>query len=72
MNGQSVYHFEFPEKMALVIGNEASGINENIKPLLNTSLKIPGSGKAESLNAAVATAIFCDNFERYFISKKPN
>ncbi len=64
MNGQNVHNYEFPSRAILVIGNEASGIRAELMQYLTRSLSIPGFGKAESLNAAVATAIFCDNFIR--------
>jgi TrmH family RNA methyltransferase len=40
-----------------VIGNESKGIRETILPLINHAITIPRTGKAESLNAAVATGI---------------
>jgi TrmH family RNA methyltransferase len=41
----------------LVIGNEAKGIREELLPLINQPISIPGKGGAESLNAGVATGI---------------
>lgn len=64
MDGQNVHNYDFPAKAILVIGNEASGIGVNLHSHLTAKLSIPGFGKAESLNAAVAAAIFCDNFVR--------
>ncbi|MCB9261619.1 MAG: RNA methyltransferase [Flavobacteriales bacterium] len=59
MEGQSVY--ETTEKEAiLVIGSEANGISNELKSVQHQSITIPKFGKAESLNAAVATAILCD------------
>ena len=43
----------------LVIGNESQGIREEITPLIQHNVSIPGTGQAESLNAAIAAAIFC-------------
>ena len=41
----------------LVIGNESKGIRQEILPWIQHQVTIPGIGKAESLNAAVATGI---------------
>ncbi len=46
----------FPEKAAVVIGSEGSGISGEIKALCDAALYIPIEG-AESLNAAAAAAI---------------
>lgn len=43
---------------AVVIGNEGSGVRPEISELCDGSVIIPMSGGAESLNAAVAAAIF--------------
>ena len=42
---------------ALLIGNEARGLSEEIYAKADKLIKIPMHGKVESLNAAVATAI---------------
>lgn len=41
----------------LLIGNESKGISHDLLELSNVRVSIPGKGKAESLNAAVATGI---------------
>lgn len=41
----------------ILIGNEAKGISKTLLDLSTHHIKIKGSGKAESLNAAVATGI---------------
>ena len=47
----------FPEKTAIVIGNEGNGISSEVLNLVDEKIKIPMEGKVESLNAAVSTAI---------------
>lgn len=42
---------------ALLIGNEAKGLSEEVSEKADKLIKIPMEGKVESLNAAVATAI---------------
>ena len=41
----------------IVVGNESKGISPDIMNLANVRITIPRKGKAESLNAAAATAI---------------
>lgn len=60
MQGELLYDFKKPKNMVLVIGNEGKGISENSQNLLDSTVSIPKIGKAESLNAAVATAIMID------------
>lgn len=56
--GEDILKNDFPAgKVVLVIGSEAHGIRKNVAELLTNRLFIPGNGKAESLNAAVAAAI---------------
>ncbi len=57
MTGTSVYHFNFPPKVALLMGSESHGIRGGAAKLPDEVLTIPGVGKAESLNVAVATSV---------------
>ncbi len=50
-------NFKVPEKIAVVIGNEAHGVCDEIKALADYKVKISMDGLAESLNAAVAAGI---------------
>ena len=51
-----------PRKLAIVIGNEANGVSDEILSISDLILKIPMHGKTESLNAAVAAAIVMYHF----------
>ncbi|MFN3666354.1 MAG: TrmH family RNA methyltransferase [Sediminibacterium sp.] len=57
LKGTSMYATKPPKEALLVIGNESKGIRENILPYIKHAITIPRTGKAESLNAAVATGI---------------
>jgi len=50
--------FNFEKKSAIMIGNEANGLSDEISALADVKVRIPMEGKAESLNAAVAAALF--------------
>lgn len=54
----------YKDKVALVIGNEANGIDKEIIEKSNTLVKIPIYGKAESLNASVAAGILMYEIKR--------
>ncbi len=47
-----------PKNMVLVIGNESNGVSERVLQLCETHAVLPIVGKAESLNAAAAAAVF--------------
>jgi TrmH family RNA methyltransferase len=57
LEGENMYQSQFPTAGFLMIGNESKGIRPNLKPLITHPVSIPNFGKAESLNAAVATGI---------------
>lgn len=48
---------EWPESGILVIGSESHGVAPNLREQAQNVLSIPGSGRVESLNAAVAAGI---------------
>ena len=48
---------DYSGDIAIVIGNEANGISEEVLAFSNQFVKIPILGKAESLNAGVSAAI---------------
>jgi TrmH family RNA methyltransferase len=48
----------------LVIGNESRGISEDVARLVTQRITIPKYGRAESLNAGIATAVILDNLRR--------
>ncbi len=53
---KSMYDISY-EKTAIIIGNEANGVSKEILELSDEKIKIPMPGKAESLNASVATSV---------------
>lgn len=57
LNGDDINKAKRLNEGYIVIGNESKGIRQNILPFIQYPLTIPAKGKAESLNAAVATGI---------------
>ena len=56
-NGKSVFALNKPGKFALVVGNEGSGVTEEVLTIADENLYVPIHGQAESLNVAVATGV---------------
>lgn len=54
---QNLYETVFPQKTAVVVGNEAHGVSSKVAQTADISVFIPMCGNAESLNAAVAGSI---------------
>lgn len=57
LNGMEYQKGAFGKDIALLIGNEAKGLSDEVSVMADKIIKIPMEGKVESLNAAVATAI---------------
>lgn len=57
LKGESYNKEAFPEKSAILIGNEANGLSGEVSACADKLIKIPMKGKVESLNAAIATSI---------------
>jgi TrmH family RNA methyltransferase len=63
-DGENVHTFQTKQKGMIVIGNEGHGVSKEIIQSATYKLTIPKIGGAESLNAAVSTAIVLDNLVR--------
>lgn len=64
----SIYDIEFNKKI-IVIGNEANGVSKEIQDIADEKAKIPMLGKAESLNASVASGIVMYEYVRQKLRK---
>ncbi len=49
---------DYMGRSVILIGNEANGLSDEVAEMADCLVKIPMEGKAESLNAAVAAALF--------------
>jgi TrmH family RNA methyltransferase len=58
LKGTNVYRFDFKQKLAIIIGSESHGVRPAMRSLVDEFVTIPGSGRAESLNASVAATVF--------------
>lgn len=58
LDGENFYQKHFNHNhFCILIGNEGSGLQEHVKNLANSLVKLPMPGGAESLNAACALSI---------------
>ena len=57
MNGKDYSKIQYPDKTALIIGNEGKGLSRIIKEETDEIISIPMYGKVNSLNASVATGV---------------
>ena len=57
LDGRDITKMEKINEGIIVIGNESKGITEEVLKFANVKITIPRKGKAESLNAGVATGI---------------
>lgn len=71
LEGENIYKKQLSGEGFIVIGNESRGISGAIETFINHRISIPSfahfksvKGEAESLNAAIATAIICSEFRR--------
>jgi TrmH family RNA methyltransferase len=64
LDGNILYQFQPFEKAVLLIGNESKGLSDVLTQKANHKITIPKTGKAESLNAAVATGILCSHLKK--------
>ncbi len=53
----NLYHYALQANVALVLGNEVTGVSPDIMQLADSTLELPMVGEKESLNVAVAAGI---------------
>jgi len=64
LEGENVHAMQPLPDAVLVIGSEGRGLSPAVRAAVTRFVTIPRLGGAESLNAAVAAAIVCDNLRR--------
>ena len=62
LQGKEKFILDTAKKMAVIVGNEAQGVSEELKNEADQLIKLRSFGQAESLNVAVATAILMHEF----------
>jgi RNA methyltransferase, TrmH family len=64
LEGKDIHSLAPPADAVIVIGSEGRGLSQEASCHVSFNVTIPRMGKAESLNAAVAASIVCDNIRR--------
>jgi RNA methyltransferase, TrmH family len=69
MTGKPIAEFKTEENAVIVLGNESTGISEDLFPFIQHRVSVPlhrpvGKKNPESLNASVAAAIMCYEFRK--------
>lgn len=64
LRGDDVHTLEPLSHAIIVIGSEGQGLSPAVKACITRHVTIARHGRAESLNAAIAAAIVCDNLRR--------
>ena len=70
LTGENIGSVKLVPNSIIVIGNESNGVSKNIKEKLKNTIRIPGNGKAESLNVSVATGIILNELEKLTFKSK--
>jgi TrmH family RNA methyltransferase len=60
LDGLDVHTLSFSKGGLVIIGNESNGISPEVGKLVSQKITLPRFGKAESLNAGIATGIILD------------
>ncbi len=63
-DAENLNQFVWPEKTVLLMGNEYSGLDENLIQICDHLITIPMSNNVDSLNLGVSTGIFLYSFLR--------
>lgn len=56
-NSESLYHFSYPRRSALIVGAEREGLEAEVLALLDHVIEIPVYGQPASYNVATATTM---------------
>lgn len=68
-NAEALASAQRPSRLAIVLGNEASGLSIAERELCDRAVTIPMSPTADSLNVSAAAAIFLYHFTRVAVRR---
>lgn len=67
---ESLYHFDWDRDVVLILGSESKGLSHLVRGRCHELVKIPGSGRVESLNLSVAGGVILSEIARQRGSKR--
>jgi len=62
--GESLFNADLPERVAFIVGNESTGLTDNVRSACTRIVSLPLENEVESLNAAVAASLVAYEVQR--------
>ena len=69
-NSRSIYELDFQFPICFMVGNEVSGVSEELSRLADIHVELPMRGIKQSLNVSVAVGVVGYEFSRYYSQYK--
>ena len=70
VKSKSIYLSKFSYPLCFIVGNEVSGVSDELSSLATQHIEIPMRGIKQSLNVSVATGVIGYEFARNYSSEK--
>ena len=67
---QSIYEIDWEFPICFIVGNEVSGVSEDLSSMANIHAELPMRGVKQSLNVSVAVGVVGYEFSRYYSQYK--
>ena len=67
---KSMYEIDWEFPLCFIVGNEVSGVSENLSNMANIHVELPMRGVKQSLNVSVAAGVVGYEFARYYSQHK--
>jgi tRNA guanosine-2'-O-methyltransferase len=71
-NSVALQHFEFPERVALLLGKEKEGVPVELLNIVDAAIEIPQFGVIRSLNVHVSASMLVWEYTRQRLIASPN
>ena len=69
-DSKSIYELNFQFPICFMVGNEVSGVSEEVSKLADLHIELPMRGIKQSLNVSVATGVVGYEFARHYTEHK--
>jgi len=67
---KSIYEIDWKFPLCFIVGNEVSGVSEELSAMADIHVELPMRGVKQSLNVSVATGVAGYEFSRYYSQYK--
>ena len=65
-----IYEIDWEFPLCFIVGNEVSGVSEELSAMADIHVELPMRGVKQSLNVSVATGVVGYEFSRYYSQYK--